>query len=194
MDFLTALWLPIVVSAVIVFVASAIIWMASPLHKHDYKNPGDKEDAILNFLRSSSFAPGVYYVPWCQGKEKAAVAEKMKAGPWAMITVMGEAPNFGRSLATWFVNLLLVGLLVAYVSWNAGLHAGTPYLTVFRVTGAAALLGYAGYAIPLSSWHAVPWSQLPGRLLDAAIYALLTAGTFGWLWPEATAKLPGIGG
>ncbi|CAG1007886.1 hypothetical protein PHYC_03491 [Phycisphaerales bacterium] len=196
MDFLTALWLPIVVSAVIVFVASAITWMASPLHKHDYKDPGDKEETILGMLRAGGFAPGVYFVPWCKGaKDKnAETAAKMKQGPWAMLTVMGEPPNFGRSLAMWFVNLLLISLFVAYVAHNAGLPNGANYLTIFRVAGAAAFLGYAGYAIPLSTWHALPWSQLPGRLIDGAIYSVLTAGTFGWLWPDAAAKIPAIGG
>lgn len=179
------LWMPIVVSAVIVFVASSIIWMASPLHKHDYKNPGDREGPLLDFLRSHAFAPGVYYVPWCHGKASdEATAEKLRRGPWAMLTVHGGPPNMGKMLGAWFAHLLIVGLFVAYLASHA-LPSGAEYLKVFRIAGTGALLAYAGYALPLCIWHGQPWSQLPGRLVDGVIYALLTAGTFAWLWPDA---------
>ncbi len=185
MEFLTELWMPILLSAVLVFVASSIIWMATPLHKHDYKDPGSAEDGLLAALRSASLAPGIYYVPWCQGKEKDPTAmERVKSGPWAMITVMGGMPNMGKMLTLWFLHLVIVGLFVAYIAHNAGLGAGAEYLSVFRITGATALLAYAGYSLPMSIWHGQPMSQIPGRLIDGFIYALLTAGTFGWLWPE----------
>jgi hypothetical protein len=187
---LVDLWMPILLSAVICFVASSIIWMASPLHKHDYKNPGDKEGPLLEFLRSRSFAPGVYYVPWCQGKPSdAAMADKLKRGPWAMLTVMPSSPNMGKMLTLWFVHLVIVGVFVAYIASHAGLLRDAEYLAVFRITGTAALLAYAGYALPMCIWHGMPWSQLPGRILDGVIYALLTAGTFGWLWPKAAVAL-----
>jgi hypothetical protein len=184
MDNLLALWLPIVVSAVIVFIASSIIWMATPLHKHDYKNPGDKEGPILDLLRGAGMSPGMYYVPWCQGKnpKDPDVQARMKAGPWAMLTVMPEAPNMGKMLGLWFLHLLITSFLVAYVASHA-LPAGAQYLKVFQIVGATALIAHAGYALPLSIWHANPWSQLPSRLVDGVVYALLTAGTFGWLWP-----------
>lgn len=44
MGFLAQLWLPIVVSAVIVFVASSIICMMTPLHKADYSVPPDQDE------------------------------------------------------------------------------------------------------------------------------------------------------
>jgi hypothetical protein len=182
------LWLPILLSAVLVFVASSIIWMASPLHKHDYKNLGEKEGPLLDMLRSASFAPGVYYVPWCHGKPSdSAMADKLKRGPWAMLTVMTGAPHMGKMLGAWFTHLIIVGVFVAYLASHAGLAPGAEYLHVFRVTGTSALLAYAGYAMPMCIWHGMPWSQLPGRVIDGVIYALLTAGTFAWLWPSAPA-------
>jgi hypothetical protein len=183
------LWMPIVISAVIVFIASAVIWMASPLHRHDFKDPGDKEETILGMLRSGNFAPGVYYVPWCKGgKDKSPqTMEKMKQGPWAMLTVMPCMPNFGKSLGLWFVHLLIVSTFVAYLASHS-LSAAATYLEVFRVTGTAALLAYAGYALPMCIWHAVPWAQLPGKVIDGVIYALLTAGVFGWQWHHAVSK------
>jgi len=180
------LWLPILASAVIVFVASSIIWMATPLHKHDYKNPGDKEGTILDMLRSATLAPGVYYVPrYDKSNKDPAVAAKVKAGPWAMLIVIPGPWNMGRMLGLWFLHLVIVAVFVAYISGHAGLASGAPYLSVFRVAGASALLAHAGYALPMAIWHGMPWSQFPGRLIDGLIYALLTGGTFGWLWPSA---------
>jgi len=184
MDFLAHLWLPILASAAMVFVASSIIWMATPLHKHDYKNPGDKEESIVGMLRSSALEPGVYYVPWCQGKDKRAeTMAKMKTGPWAMLTVMTGPPNMGKMLGMWFAHLVIVGVFVAYVA-HLAVTPGMKYLEVFRVAGAAALLAHAGYALPMAIWHGMPWRQVPGRLIDGVIYALLTAGVFAAFWPH----------
>lgn len=183
---LAALWLPIVVSAVLVFIASSIIWMALPIHKHDYKNPGDKEGPLLEFLRTHGFAAGVYYVPWCQGKQNdPATQEKMKSGPWALLTVMPGGPNMGKMLGMWMLHLLIVGVFAAYIASHAGLAPGARYLSIFRIAGAAALMAHAGYALPSAIWHGMPWSQLPGRLFDGVVYALLTAGAFAGLWPDA---------
>lgn len=194
---LASLWLPILLSAVVVFVASAIIWMATPLHKHDYKDPGDKEDAILNMVRSANLKPGMYYVPWCQNKNQKdpAVIARMKEGPWAMLCVQGGPPNMGKMLGLWFFHLVIVSLFVAYLASHS-LSPGATYLQVFQVVGTAALLAYGGYALPLSIWHGTPWSQLPARLIDGVLYALLTAGIFGWQWPKVMlpAIVPGVGG
>lgn len=186
MDFIVELWKPIALSAVIVHFASAIIWMASPLHKHDYKSPGDKEKTILDFLKAAALQPGVYYVPWCgHGKDRKdpAVMEKMKAGPWAMVTVMPGLPNMGKSMLLWIINLLLIGTCVAYIASHANLGAA-PYLKVFQMVGATAFLAHAGNSLTMSIWMGQPWSQVPGRVADGLIYALLTAGTFAWLWPH----------
>lgn len=199
MDFLVDLWMPIVVSAVLCFVASSIIWMATPLHKHDYKNPGDKEDLILAGLRSWSLAPGLYFVPFMQCNKnldaaaKKVAEEKMKAGPWATIIVCNGTPNMGKMLGWWFVHLLLMSVFIAYIASNCNVQ-GQTYLKVFQVVGATAFLAYGGYALPLSIWHGNPWSQLPGRIIDGLIYACLTAGTFAWRMhgsvPEI--KIPGV--
>jgi len=42
---IVALWLPILVSAVVVFFVSAIIWMAMPWHKSDFSKTSDEEGA-----------------------------------------------------------------------------------------------------------------------------------------------------
>lgn len=186
LDMIQQLWMPIVLSAVLVFIASALIWMATPLHKNDYKNPGSSEDAIIAAARG--LAPGVYMTPYCHGADRAAAAEKMKSGPWAFLTVLPGC-SFGRTLALWFVHLLIIGFFVAYLTSNARAW-GAEYLEVFRIAGTTAFLAYAGYAVPMALWHGLPWRQVPGKLFDALVYALLTAGTFAWLWPAAPSVLP----
>ena len=54
---LGALWLPILLSAVIVFIASSIIHMGPFWHRGDYpKLPN--EDGVLNALRPFAIPPG----------------------------------------------------------------------------------------------------------------------------------------
>jgi hypothetical protein len=186
MNELLALWKPILLASVLVFVASSIIWMALPIHKNDYKNAGDKEDAVFAAIKNAALAPGVYYVPWCQG-EKAKDPEaraRMKSGPWAMVSIQGAAPNMGKMLGMWVLHLVIMSTFVGYICAHAGLGKTPEYLAVFRVAGTAAFLAHAGAAFPLSIWNGVPWSQLPGRLFDGTVYAMLTAGCFAGLWPN----------
>lgn len=191
MDQIIELWQPIVVSAVFVFIVSAVIWMATPLHKHDYKNPGDKEGAILSMLKNEKMEPGVYCVPWMQcdkGGDKKALMEKYNAGPWASLTVMGSKPSMGMSLTLWFLNTLLISAMVGYITFHT-LPNNPHYLKVFQAAGTAATLAYCGYLLPLAAWHAVPMKQLPAKFFDGLLYACVTAGTFGWLWPKIDAAV-----
>lgn len=66
---LADLWLPILVSGVLVFVVSSVIHMAIPLHRGDFaKLPG--EDAIRSALRGQGISRGSYMFPFC-GSMKA---------------------------------------------------------------------------------------------------------------------------
>ena len=179
------LWLPILLSAVIVFVASSIIWMATPIHKNDYLSPGEHEGPLLEAVRTAGLRPGVYFLPWCADMKDPAAVARMKAGPWALLNVLGAAPNMGKNLSMWMLHLLMVGIVVAYVVSNAGLARGTSYFLVFRMAATVALLAHAGYALPMSIWHGQPWRQIPGRLFDGVVYALLTGGCFAGFWPAS---------
>jgi hypothetical protein len=110
--------------------------------------------------------------------------EKVNKGPVMVLTVM---PNgmmaMGRSLALWFLYLLVVGLFSAYVAGRA-LPLGAPYLHVFRFAGTAAFLGYALALWQMSIWYRRAWTITIKATVDGLIYALLTAATFGWLWPR----------
>lgn len=187
MMFLTELWLPILASAVLVFIVSSVIHTVLPVHKGDYKKMPN-EDAVLDALRTQGVGPGAYMFP-CPGSMKdmggPEMTEKYKRGPVGWLTVLPPGGfSIPRSLLLWFVNCLLVSLLVAYVGWHA-LGAGAAYLAVFRITGTATVLGYAVGRLDDSIWRGARWGATAKFVADGVLYALVTAGTFGWLWPGA---------
>jgi hypothetical protein len=183
---LTALWLPILLSAVIVFVASFILHMLLPFHRSDYRKLPD-EEKVLDSLRTAGVTPGrVYIFPHCDHKNMKApeTQEKFKRGPVGHLTIIPSGPPaMPKFLGQWFVNLLVVGVFAAYLTSRTR-PAGTDYLEVFRVAGCSAFMGYSLGLIQDSIWRGQTWGVTFKHLLDGLIYALLTAGTFGWLWPK----------
>jgi len=71
----------------------------------------------------------------------------------------------------------------AYIAGRA-LEPGAHYLSVFRFAGATAFFGYAFALMQQSIWYKRAWGTTFKSTFDGLIYALLTAGTFGWLWPS----------
>jgi hypothetical protein len=183
MTFLAVLWLPIIVSAVLVFIASSIAHMVLPYHRSDYKKLAN-EDAARAALRGT--APGNYALPYCthQDMKSPEMEAKRKAGPIAVLNVLpsGEM-NMGKFLGLWFVYVFLISFFVAYAAYHT-LPAGTHYLAVFRVVGTMAFLAYGLANIPNAVWRGWTWSLVFKEMFDGLIYALLTAGTFGWRWPH----------
>ena len=113
-----------------------------------------------------------------------AFAEKMKAGPVMVFTVMPSGPmSMSRNLVLWFIYSAVVGFFAAYVAGRA-LPAGAEYLRVFRFVGVIAFVGYSLALWQMSIWYRRAWSTTVKATVDGLVYALLTAGTFGWLWPR----------
>jgi len=183
---ISALWLPILLSAVIVFVASSILHMVLPYHKSDYRKLPE-EDRVVDALRAAGVTPGpAYHFPHTTHKEMKSpeVVEKFKRGPIGLLTVMPSgAPAMGKYLGLWFVYCVVVGILVAFAARPA-LDPGAGYPAVFHLTGLAAFLGYGVGHLQDSIWKGQAWSVTAKHVVDGLIYALLTAGTFGWLWPR----------
>jgi hypothetical protein len=182
-----SLWMPIVLSAVAVFIASSILHMVLTYHRRDYRQLPD-EAAVLDALRRGELPPGVYNFPYCaSGKEMGTpeMQEKYKRGPIGMLSVMPSGPpKMGKFLLRWFVFCLLVSVAVACLLGGA-LPAGTEYMVVFHGAALAAFMAYGFGEIVAWIWKAQPVSNTLRGLFDALIYALLTAGFFGWLWPAA---------
>jgi len=182
---LSALWLPILLSAVIVFIASSIIHMLLPYHRTNYRQLPD-EDKLLAVLRAAGLTRGLYHFPFCTHKEmqSPAAQEKFKQGPVGMLTVFPSGPpNMAKFLGLWFAYCLIIGFFVAYLAGHT-IAPGAPYLGVFRVVGTAAFLAYGLGTFSNGIWKGLPWSMVLKESFDGLVYALLTAGTFGWLWPH----------
>jgi hypothetical protein len=186
MVFLSALWLPILLSAFIVFLASYLIHMVLPIHRSDYRR-FPSEDAVLDALRKFKLPPGDYLAPCAAGPKdfkSPAFLEKLTKGPVLFATVMpGGPPRMGAQLSQWFVYCLVVGVFAAYIAGRA-LRPGAPYLEVFRFAGATAFVGYALALWQNTIWYKRNWVTTLKSTVDGLVYALLTAGTFGWLWPR----------
>ena len=183
MTVLISLWLPILLAVVVVFVASSIMHMVLPYHKTNYKKLPD-EDKVASALRG--IGRGLYVLPFCTMKEMKSpeMQEKYKQGPVGMITMMPPGPPaMPKYLVQWFVYCVLVSFFVAYLAAHT-VAPGTPYPAVFRVVGTAAFLAYGLGVLPNGIWKGQLWGITIKEVIDGLVYGLLTAGTFGWLWPR----------
>ena len=182
---IASLWLPVLLSAVFVFVASSIIHMLLSYHAGD-AGPVPDQDKVMDALRPFKIPPGDYAVPRPASMKEMNTpeyAEQLKRGPVAFLTVLPNGPlAIGRSLGQWFVHCLVVGAVAGYV---AGLTVapGADYGLVFRVVGIVAFAGYSLAILQSSIWWYRSWRFTLLTMFDGVVYALLTAGTFGWLWP-----------
>lgn len=182
-----SLWLPILLSAIFVFVASSVIHMALKYHNADYQKLPDDE-RVRDALRATGAGPGFYAVPNCVDVnwKDPVVMESLARGPNAFITVM---PNdafskMGRTFIQWFLLCLAISAFAAWVA-SRTLIPGEDYMQVFCVVGIVAFAGHSLGAPGESIWFHRPWLMTAKHMFDGLIYALLTAGTFGWLWPAA---------
>jgi hypothetical protein len=181
-----SLWVPILGSAVLVFVASFIIHMVLPFHRKDlHKLPN--EDEVQDGLRRFNIPPGDYALPCAgspEGMKKPEFIEKMQKGPVVFMTISpGRSPSIAKNLVLWFLYSVLVSFFAAYITGRA-LPSGASYLAVFRFIGSTAFMGYSLALLQNSIWYNRNWGATLRSMLDGLIYGLLSAGMFGWLWPR----------
>ena len=180
------LWMPILVSAVLVFVASFLAWVVSPHHKSDWKKLPD-EEAVRAAMNKEKLEPGQYIVPYAA--DQAAMQDegylsKCSEGPVGILTMKAPGPPaMGKSIAMSFVYYVFISVAVAYVTGRT-LGADADYMTVFRIAGTVAWMAYAGAFFQAAIWFGRPWGPMLKEVGDGLVYALLTAGAFGWLWPR----------
>jgi hypothetical protein len=183
---LVSLWLPVLLSAVAVFLVSWIIHMALPWHHADYAAI-PKETEVMEALRPFAIPPGDYMVPRppsFQAMKEPAFQDKMQKGPVMVLTVRpAGAFSMGKPLALWFAYCVVVGVFAGYVACST-LASAAPYLKVFRITSTVAFVGYAAALWQMSIWYQRSWGTTIRTTVDGLLYALLTGGFFGWLWPS----------
>ena len=182
---IAALWLPIVLSAVIVFVASSIMHVLLKYHENDcHQLP--EEDKLLAELRAAGLRRGFYMFPYGGHKEmkSPAMQAKYKQGPVGMMTIFPSGlPAMPKFMGMWFVYCLVISFFTAYLTGHT-VAPGVNYLVVFRVAGTAAFMAYGLGQLSNGIWKGQPWGMTIKEVVDGLIYGLLTAGTFGWLWPR----------
>lgn len=181
-----SLWLPVLLSGILVFVGSSVIHMFLSYHNNDFARLPD-EDGAMDALRPFDIPPGDYVMPFAGGSEHLRSDEfkaKVEKGPVMVMTVYGPGDffNMGPQLAQWFVYCMVVAVFAAYVATRT-LAPGAEYLEVFRLTGTVAFACYAMALPQRSIWWKQRWSSTLKSIFDGFVYACLTAGAFGWLWP-----------
>src|SRR3954463_11750379 len=184
---LSALWLPILLSAVFVHIASAILHMGPFWHKNDYPAVPD-EDKARAAIGPLAIPPGEYMLPRCKTHAEMKTAEfqkKMTDGPVMLLTVRKPGPPvMGPMMAQWIIYLLIVATFAGYVA-SVALPPGASYMQVDRLVATAAFMGIGlGLAVD-SIWYGRKWSTTFKLMFDALLYAFVMGGTFGWLWPKA---------
>lgn len=182
---LGTLWMPIVVSAAVVFLASFLVWVVLPHHRSDWKKLPD-EEAVRRAVGGDA-GPGQYVLPYAADSSAMQSEEYLKKcedGPVGILTLKAPGrPAMGKPMALSFVYYLAVSAAAGYVAGRA-LGPGADYLSVFRFAGTAAMLGYSGAFFQGAIWFGRPWGPTLKEVADGIAYGLLTGGVFGWLWPR----------
>ena len=182
MTLLLSLWLPILLAAVGVFIASSIIHMATPWHHNDFR-PMPDEARVLDALRSFDIKAGDYVVPHPRGRDDKAFAELAARGPMVTMTVLPGQVVIARNLVLWFVYCIVVALCAAYIAGEA-LPPGAASKKVFQFAGATAFFGFALGLWQQTIWYSRSWVTTLKSTIDGLIYAAVIAGVFAWLWPR----------
>lgn len=184
MTALSSLWLPIVLSAVAVFIASSLIHMLTPWHKTDFQKLPN-EDRTRDGLRALAIPPGDYMTPCPSSPEEMKSPEfkaKLEQGPRVVMTVMPNGPfSMGKNLVQWFIYSMVIAFFAGYVA-SRTLPKGAQYLQVFQLIAVTAFMGYSLGLWQMSIWYQRSWTTTVKNTVDGTVYALLTAGIFAWLW------------
>jgi hypothetical protein len=181
-----ALWLPTLISAVVVFVVSSVIHMVTPWHKNDYKSLPSQDD-VMAALRPFGLRPGDYMVPRPSSMEEMrspAFAEKAEKGPKLVMTVLPGGPmTMSKNLIGWFIYLLVIACLAGCLAVLA-LPARAHDHDVFHVVLLASFLGYSAALWQMTIWYSRSIGTTIRSTIDGLIYGLITAGVFMYFWPR----------
>jgi hypothetical protein len=180
MDCLAQLWIPIVISAVVLFVASFAAWMILPHHRSDFGRLPD-EDRFQQYLREARIPAGRYSFPYFgSNQNNPDLQRKMQEGPVGTLNVFGPI-SMGQNLVWTFVFFLVTSTVLGYLAWSALGGSSPPFLHVLRIVGTAGILTYSCSSIPSDIWFKRP---LVTHLVDGIAYGLLTGLIFAYFWPR----------
>jgi hypothetical protein len=179
--FASLIW-PILISTVVLFVASLVSCIALGLHKKDWVKLA-KEDELMAAVKKGDVPVGGYMFPGCEHmKDMASDAfqEKYNAGPRGLLTVL-PVMNMGLVLGLMFVYFLVVSVGLAYLA-SVALPRGSTFAAVFPFVFVAGLMTFLAGIVAHSIWFRV---RIVGHVIDSIGYAALTAAIFAAMWPAA---------
>lgn len=186
MEFISALWMPIVLSAVGVWIASALGWMVVGHHKKDFGGLPN-EEAFTSAIRGLSIPPGNYGFPHAEDCKAAnkdpEFRRKWQEGPLGMVSIWNPQLSMGKNMFLTFIVYLVAGTLIAYLGWSALPHAGVEFMKVFQVLGTAGILSYTIAGIPSGIWFQAYPRAIAMNILDGIIFGLITGAIFAAMWP-----------
>ncbi len=187
MAFIAQFWLPILAGAVAVFIASAIIWTVAPHHKKEWRTHPN-EAQVLAAIRGGGVTPGAYLIPHANDpnamKDPAFQAKMAEGYVGTLFLRPPGMPNMGRLMGQQFVYFLIVTILLTFLACLV-YGAGAASLTVAHFVAVTGFMTYGFAVVPESIWFGRPWKSCILTLVDALIYALVSAAVIGWLWPAA---------
>jgi len=192
-EFLTALWIPILASAAAVWIISAVFWMAINHHNKDFDRLPD-EAAFIAAVKSLNIPPGVYGFPYFGDRSACNTPEGKKAmteGPLGMLYNWRPGLGMGKNMVITFLVYIAVSVCIAYIAWNAFRHDGVPvapapsFGRVMQITGTAGVAAYAFAFIPGGVWFQAKGRSLVLGMIDGVVYGLVTGAIFAWRWPAA---------
>ena len=184
MELLTPLWLPILLSAAVVWIVSAVVWMALPHHKRDFIRLPD-EGSLMDYLRKSGIEPGNYVFPDFRDRESMKSEKTQQAlehGPVGHLSLWPTPLTMADKLIATFVVYLVVSTLIAYLT-RVALPGAAPFAKVFQVAGTAGILAYCFSFIPNGIWFGSYKRTLVAGFVDGIAYGLITGAIFAWRWP-----------
>ncbi len=153
-------------------------------HANDLRKLPD-ENAVADAVRKLNIPPGEYILPHASSTKEMnspEFREKVRKGPGVALNIWpGGSLSMVMNLTQWFFYSVVVSIFAAYVASRA-LGPGVNYLAAFRFVGATAFACYAVGGWQDSIWFKRSWVTTLKNTFDGLLYALLTAGTFGWLW------------
>ncbi len=182
---LISLWLPILISAVLVYALASVLYMATPLHSRDFAKLGD-EDPVMDALRTQHAKRGQYMFPGALSSKEWSTPEwieKANRGPVGLIFVLPSGTGMSRQLIFQGVLILAISFMAGYMG-STSLPLGAQYLEVFQVVGTATFLAHAAGHFTYSIWFGFSWKITWLRAFEGLFYGILTASIFGWLWPQ----------
>jgi hypothetical protein len=186
MAFLVALWLPIIASAVAVWITSAIFWMVVGHHNKDYGHLADEAGFIAE-MKKRGIGPGNYAFPNCADHSRMkdpAIQELMKNGPVGFITFLRTPMSMGGNMIKSVLVYLAISTVIGYLGWATLPHAGLEFKHGFQVLGTAGVLGYAFSHLPHGIWFGQSNRTMILCVVDGIVYGLLTGAVFCLLWPK----------